>query len=129
MPLKISLAGPDVFLADAVEIGRQKLELCRHFGFQGIFPLDQDEADAFGIFRANRSLMRQADIGLFNLTPFRGPSADAGTVFELGFLYARHKPVYGYASTAMPYAERVEGCKWQRRTEVGGGVKVKHRWY
>ena len=77
MPLKISLAGPDVFLADAVEIGRQKLELCRHFGFQGIFPLDQDEADAFGIFRANRSLMRQADIGLFNLTPFRGPSAES----------------------------------------------------
>jgi len=28
---------------------------------------------------------------VFNLTPFRGPSADAGTVFELGFMYSKGK--------------------------------------
>ena len=59
------------------------------------------------IFDQNCLLMEQADIGMFNLTPFRGPSADAGTVFELGFLFARAKAVYGYSSTAALYAERV----------------------
>src|SRR5437899_12125756 len=94
MALKIYLAGPDVFLADARAVGERKKALCQEFGFEGLFPLDNDEdvgADAAKIFRANCSLMRQADIGLFNLTPFRGPSADAGTVFELGFLFARGK--------------------------------------
>ncbi|HET7877056.1 MAG TPA: nucleoside 2-deoxyribosyltransferase [Methylomirabilota bacterium] len=108
--LKIYLAGPDVFLADARRVGQQKQQLCREFGFEGLFPLDHDEAvgaDAAKIFRANCSLMRRADIGLCNLTPFRSPSADPGTVFELGFLFAQGKPVYGYTSAAATYRERV----------------------
>jgi nucleoside 2-deoxyribosyltransferase len=91
-------------------VGLQKQQLCREYGFEGLFPLDNDEtvgADAGKIFRANCSLMRQADVGLFNLTPFRGPSADAGTVFELGFFFAQGKPVYGYSSAAKTYRERV----------------------
>jgi nucleoside 2-deoxyribosyltransferase len=128
MALKIYLAGPDVFLANAGEVGRRKQELCRQFGFEGLFPLDQDEAvaagDAMEIFRVNCSLMRQADIGMLNLTPFRGPSADAGTVFELGFLFAQGKRIYGYAGMSPIYADRVEvhygrlverdGRRWDR---------------
>ena len=108
---KIYLAGPDVFLPGAVEVGRRKLEICRQFGFEGLFPLDPDpgiEADPTAIFRADCALMRRADIGLFNLTPFRGPSADAGTVFELGFMFALGKPVYGYTGTSSVYADQVE---------------------
>lgn len=110
MSVRIYLAGPDVFLRDAAEVGRRKQEICREFGFEGLFPLDQDEAtgaDPASIFRANCALMRQADIGLFNLTPFRGPSADPGTVFELGFLFALGKPVHGYSSATSIYRERV----------------------
>ena len=44
MALKIYLAGPDVFLADARRVGRRKQELCREYGFEGLFPLDKDEA-------------------------------------------------------------------------------------
>lgn len=128
MALKIYLAGPDVFLAHAEGVGRRKRELCRQFGFEGLFPLDQDEAvggDAGAIFRANCARMREADIGLFNLTPFRGPGADAGTVFELGFLFAQGKRVYGYGNMAPVYADRVEaawgplvtreGLRWDRQ--------------
>src|SRR5262249_43819977 len=61
--------------------------------------------------RANRRLMHQADVGLFNLTPFRGPSADLGTVFELGFLFALGKPVYGYTSATAIYRDRVAGVR------------------
>ena len=110
MALKIYLAGPDVFLTDARGVGEQKKAMCWDFGFEGLFPLDNDEdagADAAKIFQANCSLMRRAEVGLFNLTPFRGPSADPGTVFELGFLFAQGKPVYGYTSAAQIYRERV----------------------
>jgi nucleoside 2-deoxyribosyltransferase len=112
MTLKIYLAGPDVFLVDARRVGEQKTAMCREFGFEGLFPLDNDEdirADAVSIFRANCSLMRRAEVGLFNLTPFRGPSADPGTVFELGFLFALGKPVYGYTSSTAIYRDRVAG--------------------
>lgn len=107
---KLYLAGPDVFLADARAVGERKRALCWEFGFEGLFPLDNDEdvgGNAPRIFRDNCALMQQADIGLFNLTPFRGPSADVGTVFELGFLFAQGKPVYGYTAAPQRYRERV----------------------
>ena len=114
MAVSIYLAGPDVFLANALEVGERKRELCRRFGFEGLFPLDQDEsvgADAAKIFQANCALMRRADIGLFNLTPFRGPSADCGTVFELGFaLITRREPsdtVKRFATRVLDYAVEI----------------------
>ena len=38
--MKIYLAGPDVFLPDALEIGRQKIDICRRHGLIGLYPLD-----------------------------------------------------------------------------------------
>ena len=38
--MKIYLAGPDVFLPDAVEIGRQKAAICAAHGLTGVYPLD-----------------------------------------------------------------------------------------
>jgi nucleoside 2-deoxyribosyltransferase len=55
--------------------------------------------------------MERADAGLFNLSNFRGPSADAGTVFELGFLFAQGKPVYGYSSSVGNYLDRVSALE------------------
>jgi nucleoside 2-deoxyribosyltransferase len=105
--MQLYLAGPDVFLREAVEIGRCKKALCWKHGFEGLFPLDNDvPEDATAIFAANRRLMDRADAGLFNLSPFRGPSADAGTVFELGFMAAQGKPVYGYSNDPTSYAAR-----------------------
>jgi nucleoside 2-deoxyribosyltransferase len=104
---KIYLAGPDVFLPDAIAIGRRKKELCAAYGFEGLFPFDNEIDRSAGterpdrlIFRANESMIRSADIGIFNLTPFRGPSADAGTVFELGMMVGLGKQVFGYSNVA-----------------------------
>ena len=36
----VYLAGPDVFLPDAVDIGRRKVELCARHGLTGLYPLD-----------------------------------------------------------------------------------------
>ena len=123
----IYLAGPDVFLPNAVEVGRRKVEICAAYGFEGLFPLDQDDSvkeGAADIFLANRRLMDRAEAGIFNLTPFRGPGADAGTAFELGYMFSRSKPVYGYANANTAYVDRVEatcgpvvnrdGRRWDR---------------
>jgi len=107
---KVYLAGPDVFLPNAVEIGAIKKQMCDDLRFEGLFPLDNAETGADAavrIFPANCALMESADFGLFNLTPFRGASADVGTAFEVGFLYHRRKPLFGYTSKAGTYADRV----------------------
>ncbi|MFG1226812.1 nucleoside 2-deoxyribosyltransferase [Xanthobacter wiegelii] len=102
--MKLYLAGPEVFLDDAREIGRRKVALCARHGFTGLFPLDGEIAlDAAGgvsaeIFAANLGMMRTADAVLANLTPFRGISADPGTAFEVGFAFALGKPVAAYSN-------------------------------
>jgi nucleoside 2-deoxyribosyltransferase len=56
-------------------------------------------------------MMRQADAGIFNLTPFRGPGADAGTVFELGLMHGLGKPVFGYTNAADTLLARTPGAE------------------
>jgi nucleoside 2-deoxyribosyltransferase len=111
--LKIYLAGPDVFLPDAVEMGRRKQSLCEKYGFEGLYPLDNEIPPGEGrldlrIFRANVEMIHRSDLGIVNLTPFRGPSADVGTVFELGLLTGLGKPVFGYTNDAADLLTRVK---------------------
>ena len=110
--MKIYLAGPDVFLPDALEIGRRKVEICARHGLTGLFPLDNaidlSARDAsLDIFKGNEAMMIKADAIIANLTPFRGPSADAGTVYELGFMAGRGKLCLGYCNDPTLYADRV----------------------
>jgi nucleoside 2-deoxyribosyltransferase len=110
--MKVYLAGPDVFLPDAVNIGRLKVSLCERYGLQGLFPLDNEIQSAAGdaslqIYRGNVSMMDEAEAIVANLTPFRGPSADVGTVFELGYMAGRGKLCLGYSNDPKPYADRV----------------------
>lgn len=110
-PMKIYLAGPDVFLPDAREVGRRKVELCARFGLTGLYPLDNaidlSTADAsLQIFRGNASMMDGACAIIANLTPFRGPGADAGTVYELGYMAGCGKFCLGYSNDPSAYAER-----------------------
>ena len=108
MQTSIYLAGPDVFLPDALAVGAAKQAICAGYGIEGLFPLSEDEpGDAYAIYRECQHMMRQADIGVFNLTPFRGPSADPGTVLELGYMAALGKPVFGYSATTAPLKARL----------------------
>ena len=112
--MKIYLAGPDVFLPDAVDIGRRKVEACARHGLTGLYPLDNavdpTAKDAsLRIFRGNEAMMIEADAIIANLTPFRGPGADAGTVYELGYMAGRGKLCLGYSNDPSSYADRVRG--------------------
>jgi len=110
--MKIYLAGPDVFLPNAIQIGRQKVELCARFGLIGLYPLDNaidlgaiDASEQ--IFRGNEAMMNEADAIIANLTPFRGPGADGGTVYELGYMAGHGKLCLGYSNEAALYVDRV----------------------
>jgi nucleoside 2-deoxyribosyltransferase len=113
-PLRIYLAGPEVFLANAKEIGEQKKTLCKKYGFEGVFPIDI-EVDTKGksskevgicISAVNEDLIRNCEIVIANITPFRGPSADVGTAYEMGFAHALGKLVLAYTNVALPFTER-----------------------
>lgn len=110
--MKIYLAGPDVFLPDALAIGQRKRDICDRHGVTGLYPLDNavDLAapDAsLRIFRGNVAMMEAADAIVANLTPFRGAGADPGTVYELGYMAGRGRLCLAYCNDPSPYAERV----------------------
>ena len=114
--LRIYLAGPEVFLANAREVGAEKCRIAAQAGFEGVFPLDNAlDLSSFGkaeqarrISLANEGLMRSCDALIANLTPFRGASMDAGTAFEVGFMRALGRPVAGYTNAADNYLERAQ---------------------
>lgn len=105
--LKIYLAGPDVFRANAIEHLNSLKELCDKYNFIGLAPLDntieiaeKDKGTPLHsnlIFKSNVSLIRQCDVIIANIIPFRGACADDGTAWEIGFGYALGKKIYGYS--------------------------------
>lgn len=115
MAVTAYLAGPDVFLPEAVAQAARKVAICARHGILGRPPLNEDiasllqlpDAEAWrAIFAKDLALMRDCDIIIANLTPFRGPSADAGTLVELGWFLGAGKPIFAYSNCATPFAER-----------------------
>lgn len=120
MPLpRLYLAGPEVFLPDALAVGALKVALCASHGFDGVFPLDASldltglpkPEQARRISLANEGLMRSCAGLIANLTPFRGVSMDSGTAFEVGFMRALGRPVLGYTNVTTDYRERAEAYR------------------
>ncbi len=119
--MKLYLAGPDVFHQEAVALGAAKTALCAAHGLTGLYPLDGGAPDMSSgtIYAACLAMMREADGGIFNLTPFRGPSADVGTVFELGFMAAMGKPVFAYSNDAHDLIDRLHVTPGLTRHDEG----------
>jgi nucleoside 2-deoxyribosyltransferase len=106
------LAGPEVFLPNRTEVFAAKAALCERFGIAPAPPMDSGKLQVEArlsrrIYLRNIQLMDGADLIIANLSPFRGPSADVGTVFELGYGFAKGLPVFGYSNDPRPFAERV----------------------
>lgn len=110
--MKIYLAGPEVFFPHALKLAEKKKEICEKYGHEGLFPLDNQihinksyksykhEESARQIFIANVNLLEKCDATIANLTPFRSPSADAGTIWEIGYSFAKEMPTLGYTNLA-----------------------------
>jgi nucleoside 2-deoxyribosyltransferase len=125
-PLRIYLAGPEVFFPNALAQGEEKKRLCAQAGFEGVFPLDNAiekgehvslQEIARRISHGNERLMRSCDLLIANCTPFRSVSMDVGTAFEIGFMQALGRPVLGYSNAPADYAARVEAT-----VEAAGGA-------
>jgi len=113
MTLKAYLAGPDVFLPNAAAQAATKIAMCAAYGLTGIAPFNPNldlslpPAELWRrIFADDLQMMRDCDIIIANLTPFRGASADAGTLVELGWFVGAGKPAYGYSNSAQAFAAR-----------------------
>lgn len=103
--MKLYLAGPDVFRPDARVYGRRLQALCAELGMTGCFPLDAEigvalsgSAAARAIYAANVALIRDCDVVMANLNPFRGREPDSGTAFEVGYAAALGKEIWVYTS-------------------------------
>lgn len=109
---KIYIAGFDVFEPNSIEIGKKYVELCKKYGFKGLYPLDnvvdfnqEKRKIARDIYKANVNLINQCDIVIANINSFRGKEADSGTIWECGFATALGKKVYGYMKNELNYID------------------------
>jgi len=104
--MRVYLAGPEVFLPNAVEAGQKKKDICTKYGLTGVYPLDSgadlsgdDQAlIALRICEANERLIRTCSFLIANMTPFRGPSADVGTAYEMGYARGHGLRVFAYTN-------------------------------
>lgn len=112
---KAYLAGPGVFHPAASHLFAYLKEICAEHGLEGVSPLD---GDTFGehltpaqkaamIRQANVDKIRACDVVIACISPFRGPGADAGTAWEMGFAEALGKPVVAWSEAVSAYLERV----------------------
>lgn len=134
---RVYLAGPEVFFPNAHAQGAEKKRLCAAYGFEGVYPLDNEIGDDAGtlspealarrISHGNEGLMRSCALLIANCTPFRGVSMDAGTAFEVGFMRALGRPVLGYSNVTLDYAARARAvpahaqaawCSESRRADI-----------
>ena len=107
MSIKVYLAGPEVFLANAREQLDRKIALTRAAGLTPVSPGDfvippQPTRRQFGhaISEIDERMMDSADAIIANLTPYHGVSADVGTCYELGYMCAQGKLAYAYTNVA-----------------------------
>lgn len=110
MKPKIYLAGPDVFREFAVEHGKELKQLCEKYGAIGLFPFDNEvnPPDSRLIFEANFKMIQECDAVVANVSPFRGPSVDPGTAWELGAAYALGKVITAYSDDLSDYKDRAK---------------------
>jgi nucleoside 2-deoxyribosyltransferase len=115
MPILVYLAGPDVFVPAPHDWAAQRQALCARYGLHGVSPLDDfpDEPadwatlpDWRRIALRNEAQIARCNAVIANITPFRGPSADPGTAFEIGFARALGRPVFAYSNTPVPFTRR-----------------------
>jgi nucleoside 2-deoxyribosyltransferase len=115
------LAGFECFMPNARETGDRMKEICRNYGFQGIFPGDTapgvpvpEETTPMNhfAFRANifdrdQQHIRNSNFIIANLNPFHGEESDSGTAFEAGMCYGLGYDCYGFVSGTRSMIERI----------------------
>jgi len=127
---KAYLAGPAVFLPSAKAFFDHLAELCVKHGLQGVAPFEPGaEVDALpprekaaAIRTGNIARIRECDVVIACITPFRGPGACPGTTWEMGYAEALGMPVVAWSGDLSTYIARVphdrgaDGRVWCRQS-------------
>jgi nucleoside 2-deoxyribosyltransferase len=132
---RVYLAGPDVFLPNAREFLLQKKALCAQVGLEGVSPLDSSDLEVStrglqsrevgqSIYDHNLRLIRSCQCVVAQVTPFRGPSVDAGTAWEMGFARASGLRVYAYSNVLEDFESRSEAFVCTVRAHLYGHVEA-----
>lgn len=110
----IYFAGPDVFDVN-YEAHKKAIKVqCQMLGVQPLLPADTEiQCDdktllAQLIYEQNIDYIRQADMVVANVMPFRGNEPDSGTVFEIGFAIGLGKPVWCYNVPDKPLIDQIK---------------------
>lgn len=114
--MKIYLAGPEVFLPNAIEVLKNHQKLCQELGFIGLSPLDNELKKenlsgiqlAKKIFLSNVELIKQCDIVAANINFFRGGVIDDGTAWEIGYAHGLGKIIFGYLDAYIPLIQKTK---------------------
>lgn len=109
----VYLAGPAVFHPAARHLFDYLKEVCARHGLVGVAPLDgldglSDGQQAAAIRRANIDKLNRCRAVIACISPFRGPGADSGTAWEMGYAEALGKPVVAWSEDSRHYLARVE---------------------
>ncbi|MBU2769315.1 nucleoside 2-deoxyribosyltransferase [Acidithiobacillus ferrivorans] len=109
MTMRIYIAGPDLFYRDWPDRAGKALQVCADLGLDGVIPVPAEPLCGSGItcpgdfegaqraFQSCLTLLRGCQGIIANLTPFRGPEPDSGTVFEMAVAYMLGLPIVGYS--------------------------------
>jgi nucleoside 2-deoxyribosyltransferase len=128
----VYLAGPDVFYPNPMGRATHMTQLLSQRGMVGLFPMDNQFEPAkysnlkdlgIAISDANENMMRKADIIIANVQPWRGPEADDGTSYEIGFMAAQGKAVVLHTNDPRAFADRVIQDTYQGKVYQDGPVK------
>ncbi len=115
----VYLSGPGRWSPDGEAVLARQRQLCAAAGVEvkspdeaALMHQDGSEAMARELYAAALASLREADAVIADLTPWRGPSAHPGAIFETGFASALGKPVFAYMNVEdeddAEYAARVE---------------------
>src|ERR1700682_6118193 len=126
MTATVYLAGPDVFLPNAVAHAARKVEICRRVGLRGLPPLNEDAETAAtelavwqAIYEKDVAMMEESELIIANLPPFAGPPADAGTLIEVGWFLGKGKPIFGYSNTPENFESRMRRQLGAKHADLG----------
>lgn len=125
----VYLAGPAVFHPAAKALFEYLVEICGKHGLTAVTPeigaVDLSGLDPAGkaaaIRRLNMDKIAACDGVIACISPFRGPGADPGTAWEMGYAEALGKVVIGWCEETGDYLSRVpsdtddQGRAWCRQ--------------
>lgn len=115
----VYLAGPAVFHPAVKALFKHMVEVCAEHGLTAIIPFGGDGSQdallaslspterATAIRAGNIERIASCDVVLACISPFRGPGADPGTAWEMGYGEALGKNVVAWCEDSQDYMARV----------------------